>query len=295
MPSSSHEALDADGPHDGCRLGEADITVSDLPEDSDDAPGSDSELRERHRQLKFLIHKCRKGYQKKKAVLTDSGAVDALMDLRALELYNDKYLILALERNSVKRHLDTARPLMKSKLRKRWKGIRPATTASNTVAAQCCKTQYYARRLRKMAVHMENTGELLRGRRGQGAQHDSLLNKPEVKAAVERWYKGEVPVNEGGFEGPVSTSQCACSCEQHTHFAIQMRPAKLRRYLNDFLFPRLGLSKTICETTAMQWMKKAGFKMVRIKKGVYVDGHERDDVVAYRKDFIQKIFKDVLP
>lgn len=30
-------------------------------------------------------------------------------------------------------------------------------------------------------------------------------------------------------------------------------------------------------------------------KGIYVDGHERDDVVAARKRFIETIQKEVLP
>jgi hypothetical protein len=74
-----------------------------------------------------------------------------------------------------------------------------------------------------------------------------------------------------------------------------MWPIKLRRYVNEFLFPRLQISDMISESTAMQWMKKSGFKMVRVKKGLYFDRHERVDVVAYRKEFIQKMFEQILP
>jgi hypothetical protein len=55
-----------------------------------------------------------------------------------------------------------------------------------------------------MAAYMEATGELLRGNRGKGASHDSHFNKAKVRAAIEKWYNGDVPVQEGGFEGPVS-------------------------------------------------------------------------------------------
>ncbi|KAJ7671723.1 hypothetical protein B0H17DRAFT_1141494 [Mycena rosella] len=66
---------------------------------------------------------------------------------------------------------------------------------------------------------------------------------------------------------------------------FQMRPAKMRRYVNDFLLPELKIDKTICESTAVQWLKKMGFALCRVQKGVYVDGHERKDVVESREKF----------
>jgi hypothetical protein len=46
-----------------------------------------------------------------------------------------------------------------------------------------------------------------------------------------------------------------------------------------FLFPSLDMEDTISETTAVRWLKKLGFKLSRVQKGVYVDGHEYVDVV----------------
>ena len=37
--------------------------------------------------------------------------------------------------------------------------------------------------------------------------------------------------------------------------------------------------------TARQWMHKMGFEVLIAKKGSFVDGHERDDVVEYHKVF----------
>ena len=34
--------------------------------------------------------------------------------------------------------------------------------------------------------------------------------------------------------------------------------------------------------TARRWMKKMGFSYDEVKKGVYVDGHEREDVIRYK-------------
>ena len=42
-------------------------------------------------------------------------------------------------------------------------------------------------------------------------------------------------------------------------------------------------------------MKKLGFKLSRVQKGVYVDGHERPDVVEARKKFINYMETYVFP
>ena len=45
-------------------------------------------------------------------------------------------------------------------------------------------------------------------------------------------------------------------------------------------FPRkIGLE------TAHTWLHKLGFSKITTKKGTYVDGHEREDVIDYRKKF----------
>jgi hypothetical protein len=38
--------------------------------------------------------------------------------------------------------------------------------------------------------------------------------------------------------------------------------------------------------TANRWLKKMGFIFSKYSKGIFVDGHERDDVVKYRKEFL---------
>ena len=49
------------------------------------------------------------------------------------------------------------------------------------------------------------------------------------------------------------------------------------------------ISEKILLETARKWMLELGFNVVRKKKGTYVDGHERDDVVEYRQQFLQRI------
>lgn len=41
--------------------------------------------------------------------------------------------------------------------------------------------------------------------------------------------------------------------------------------------------------TARRWLAKLGFEYRSVRKGVYVDGHEREDVVAYRAEFLSRL------
>ena len=50
----------------------------------------------------------------------------------------------------------------------------------------------------------------------------------------------------------------------------------------------------ITSRTIRRWLGKLGFSWKDIRKGVFFDGHEREDVVEYRKDFL-RIVHDLLP
>jgi hypothetical protein len=45
----------------------------------------------------------------------------------------------------------------------------------------------------------------------------------------------------------------------------------------------------ISEATAQRWLKKMGFEFKKFTKSVYVDGHEREDVIKYRKKFLKEM------
>lgn len=47
--------------------------------------------------------------------------------------------------------------------------------------------------------------------------------------------------------------------------------------------------KKVSNTTATSWLHKLGFSSSSTKKGVYIDGHERQDVVDYQKLFLKKM------
>ena len=66
-----------------------------------------------------------------------------------------------------------------------------------------------------------------------------------------------------------------------------MTPKALKAHLENIIFPMLKMPmQTVDLKTISRWMKKEGWRFKRYRKGVYVDGHERADVVAYRDLFL---------
>jgi len=53
------------------------------------------------------------------------------------------------------------------------------------------------------------------------------------------------------------------------------------------------IEKAIAARTASRWLLKLGFKWKEVKKGVYNDEHEREDVVVYRKEVFLPFLKSV--
>jgi hypothetical protein len=54
-------------------------------------------------------------------------------------------------------------------------------------------------------------------------------------------------------------------------------------------------SGKIWNRTARRWLEKLGFSWRKIQKGVYVDGHERSDVVRYRQEVFLPAFNEIRP
>ena len=61
----------------------------------------------------------------------------------------------------------------------------------------------------------------------------------------------------------------------------------------DELLRQYGLTK-LCLGTIYKWMHHFGFKYSVSKKTYYVDGHERPEVVAYRKKYVTEYLQDEL-
>lgn len=51
----------------------------------------------------------------------------------------------------------------------------------------------------------------------------------------------------------------------------------------------LKLILKLSAKTARKWLNKMGFEFKRFTKGIYVDGHERPDVIEYRSKFLEQM------
>ena len=66
----------------------------------------------------------------------------------------------------------------------------------------------------------------------------------------------------------------------------------LCKHVNNDILPTLELTEkkaSICEHTAVNWLHKLGYECKDVKKGIYVDSHERSDVVENQKKFLEEM------
>jgi hypothetical protein len=141
----------------------------------------------------------------------------------------------------------------------RIKGV-SRTQASYEIARQWHEGQgnWFARRVRALARHYQIFEALPIERRGGSGNSRSWLYDERVKMRTRDWLTARKT-------GDVT-------------------PRQLRDALNGTIFPELNINlvEGICERTARRWLIKLGWRRTVVRKGVYMDGHERSDVVEYR-------------
>jgi len=55
------------------------------------------------------------------------------------------------------------------------------------------------------------------------------------------------------------------------------------------LFLWMGIHKPgISQSTAQRWLAKLKWHYSKVKNGMYIDGHKRVDIVAYRQAFVYR-------
>ncbi|KAF9498601.1 hypothetical protein BDN71DRAFT_1530368 [Pleurotus eryngii] len=119
---------------------------------------------------------------------------------------------------------------------------------------------WFARRVRDLARHYQNFEQLPKERRGRACMRRSWLHDPAVRSHVQRFLRN-VPTGK-------------------------VTPRALSKHVNDTIFPELGINpkKPLSNRAGARWLQKLGWRHTLVKKGVYMDGHERPDVVQYRND-----------
>jgi hypothetical protein len=117
---------------------------------------------------------------------------------------------------------------------------------------------HFARQIRVLARHYQLFEHLPASNRGGDHGH-SLLNDERVQTSAKT-YLLALPV------GDVTAAKFHCA-------------------LNERILPSLGYQLRgtgLSLRTARRWLYKLGWRRTELKKGVYMDGHERPDVVEYR-------------
>jgi hypothetical protein len=119
---------------------------------------------------------------------------------------------------------------------------------------------WFARRVRALARHYQEFEELPVERRGGENNARSWLHDEAVQSRTRDWLTSQ------------KTGKVTPRCLQHA--------------LNEVIFPDLNiiLNSPLCERTARRRLIKLGWRQTVVRKGVYMDGHEREDVVKYRNE-----------
>ncbi len=72
-----------------------------------------------------------------------------------------------------------------------------------------------------------------------------------------------------------------------------------KKHIEEEVFPSIGIEekKEISETTVRVWLKKLGWSHQKTHKDIYMDGHERPDVVLARENFLNELsaFENLMP
>jgi hypothetical protein len=119
---------------------------------------------------------------------------------------------------------------------------------------------WFARKIRELARHYQLYEQLPEEKRGGTKSTRTVFLDETVKSAARDYLTSQKT-------GEIS-------------------PRQFQRALNDEILPALNISlkRPLCERTARRWLIKLGWRRTLLKKGVYMDGHEREDVVKYRNN-----------
>ena len=145
---------------------------------------------------------------------------------------------------------------------------KPCTRASQAIALRMGKGPYFARQMRYHEHYLIKHQKLPPSNSGARHGRYTLLDNQNILLAVRRYLAAK----------DLGT----------------ITPDELCRHVNITILPSLGyngLMDRICSRTAINWLKKLGYICKDVRKGIYVDGHERPDVIAYCEKFLEEMAK----
>ena len=117
----------------------------------------------------------------------------------------------------------------------------------------------------------KNQGEFPDSEQGKYQRHGVLYHNEELNEAASDYVRANAVVK--GRPNMTAGSFC--------------------RWVNENLLPNSvldpGYPRKISVQTARKWLHELGFVVLDKKKGVYIDGHERDDVTEHRRKFLRQL------
>jgi len=138
--------------------------------------------------------------------------------------------------------------------------------ASEKVAKEFLKKgPWQARRLREWGNEFLEVGALSQHFQGAHSKTPSLIQDPVFFDMCQEWASSQQP-------------------EKRT-------PSTLKAFIQEKIFPELGLQGKIHENTCRAYLERLGYTLSAVKKDVYVDGHERQDVKDYRKEWVKRMLQ----
>ncbi len=72
-----------------------------------------------------------------------------------------------------------------------------------------------------------------------------------------------------------------------SHATVKGEPNLTAQQFRDWI--KAEFNTSVCVDTARVWLHHLGFKQQNHQKGIFFDGHDRDDVSQYRKEFLESL------
>ena len=143
------------------------------------------------------------------------------------------------------------------------------TDAAQCIASLISKNERTVREWRY--IFFKNEGNFPDNQQGKYRRQGVLWKNEELNEAASDYFRANAVVK--GKPNLTSISFC--------------------RWVNEYLLPNSilvpGYPRKISVQTARLWLHELGFQVLDKKKGIYIDGHERDDVIKNRKKFLRKL------
>ncbi|RIB17724.1 hypothetical protein C2G38_2087645 [Gigaspora rosea] len=136
--------------------------------------------------------------------------------------------------------------------------------ASELLARSVNKGPWHARVIRTWANQWLSKGEISTSLRGCHVKTKSLLSHEDFKLNIIQYLRAN---------------------------KFKITPKQFVKFVEYEAIPALGIEEktTISIRTAQIWLHRLGWNYKGHSKDIYYDGHERDDVVRYRQQFLEQI------